>query len=549
MGQEGYQPFMNEFNEKMEEKRLLALEGFLDKVKKDYSPENIQNRRRQLLEIFSSMDLDLNDLKKIAERFNLTIALDAQTRPKNIVDALLPPAPIETDSSTGQEDDTELDILHTDDTLVPTDGNHAGIQKKEDEAPFKEKETMERVKMLIDFLHEYGIESNQYTILKGKNKPNMMRKESYTLVMIPSLQSMVLVCDEVENTTFVIRDLPEDPSEYYDLTKDELKSHPKVARQINWSNKKNWTEKILDALTDPNDTFNKKEIKKEFLTLEQLKQAVQATGVNNIEKYHKARKDNPDWPSAPGTHYDSWIDWLDLFGKERIEFLTLESLKQAVHEASVDSYGEYKEAQKNHPDWPCSPNATYKDKGWVDWPNLFGKERVELLSLEDLRQAVRNEGVESPKKYKKTRKNHPEWPSNPNKIYKKKGWIDWPDLFGKERKKFLTLETLKQAVHEASVDNKSKYLKAQKDHPEWPSTPDETYRGKGWVDWPNLFGKERVEFLTLEALKQSVHEASVDSSTKYRQAQKNHPEWPSNPDTTYKDKGWVDWPNLWEKEK
>ena len=536
---------MNEFNKKMDEKRIQALRSFLDKVKESNDPQDRKMRRQQLLKMISSLDLSLDDMKTIMNEFDTEISLDGKLRPLDIVNALLPDK--EKSDPKRKNDDVELDIINIGETFVPTDGTSRGPQEGKGETPFEQKETIERTKILINFLHENGIQSQQYAILKGKNKPNMMRKESYALVIIPSLESMILVCDEVGNTTFVVRDLPTNPEEYYELTKDELKTHTKVANQINWSKKEGeWQEKILDALTDPNTTFDKKEKtdKKErsgFLTLEKLKEAVKADGVDSEPKYRTEQKQHSDWPSAPDRHYDDWDSWLNLFNKEKPNFLTLEEFEVAIKTAGVDSVEKYRKEQKQQPTWPSNPDTHYSN--WISWLGLFGREKPNFLTLEKLKIAVKAAGVDSKDKYLEIQKQQPTWPSNPSRHYDNCG--SWLDLFGREKPNFLTLEKLKAAVKAAGVNSPRPYTQSQKQQPTWPSNPNTYY--SNWTSWTDLFGREKANLLTLEKLKAAVKAAGVNSPRSYTQSQKQHLDWPSHPDRHYD--GWGSWLDLFDKEK
>jgi hypothetical protein len=88
------------------------------------------------------------------------------------------------------------------------------------------------------------------------------------------------------------------------------------------------------------------------------------------------------------------------------------------------------------------------------------------------------------------------------------------------------------------------YLKERKKHPEWPSVPFEFYKNSGWVSWNDLFGKEKIKYLTLDELKSVLRNKKVKTTTEYRKLQKEHPEWPSNPPRAFKNSGWINWDDL-----
>jgi len=81
----------------------------------------------------------------------------------------------------------------------------------------------------------------------------------------------------------------------------------------------------------------------------------------------------------------------------------------------------------------------YKDKGWIDWSelvgreNLFKKERLDFNAFQaEVRSIFPGTGIVS-QWYGQERRKHPTWPSNPDKFYKGKGWIGWPQLVGRKK--------------------------------------------------------------------------------------------------------------------
>ena len=88
-------------------------------------------------------------------------------------------------------------------------------------------------------------------------------------------------------------------------------------------------------------------------------------------------------------------------------------------------------------------------------------------------------------------------PSNPDKKYGGKGWVSWPDwmgYIGRTGAKASTFLPFKAARLVA----RGLGLKGWKEWEEWkksgdrpldiPSAPDQVYRGKGWVSWPDWLG-------------------------------------------------------------
>ena len=470
--------YMTRFNRDLVNPGLLAIKRLIERVEKDDKQQR-EIKRNQLLSTFATTNIDSDYIRNILEYFNIDIISGKLPSIKELSVMLIPDV---------EDDGVTYKVTQLKDTFVPTDEKSTKIVPNPEGTPFKEADTIERVGMLINFLKENDIEVKSYHILKGQNAPEMMRKESYVLCIIPSLDSMVLVCNEEGNVSFVIRDLPVDPKQYYKLTKDQLKDHPKIAPHIRWSDQKTWETQILDMLTDPRTSFDKtRSDRVEKITLDQLRVAVKEAGINSAREYFKIRtEDHLEWPLHPERCYQGWESWLDLFDKEKIEYLTLEKLKVAVKEAGINSEGEYKKYKEENmlKEWPSNPDKYYDI--WESWPDLFGREKPNFLTLNELKLAVKEAGVNSQTKYHETRKKHPNWPSQP---YTLEGWKSWLDLLNKAEL-VKTLEELKIAVREARVSSIEEYkMVRKKDHPEWPSHPDGKYLGKGWKSWSDLFGR------------------------------------------------------------
>ena len=90
-------------------------------------------------------------------------------------------------------------------------------------------------------------------------------------------------------------------------------------------------------------------------------------------------------------------------------------------------------------------------------------------------------------------------PGTPYQTYRDGGWVSWPDWLGYERQcaapgSFLPFERGRIFVHTLK-------LKGQKEWHEWsksaqrpvniPSHPDRTYRDDGWVSWSDWLGYEK----------------------------------------------------------
>jgi len=100
---------------------------------------------------------------------------------------------------------------------------------------------------------------------------------------------------------------------------------------------------------------------------------------------------HPNWPASPSEAYrdDDWVGFPELVGKEnhlKKEFLLFEDFQTEVrglYSGQTDISGWYKGERKSkdtegklkHPNWPAAPHEIYKNKGWVGFPELVGKNK------------------------------------------------------------------------------------------------------------------------------------------------------------------------------
>lgn len=140
--------------------------------------------------------------------------------------------------------------------VLPTDerdfilGSGKGIEKKEH---------IPRSQYLVELLSELGL---KYSLILGKNNPEMFRELPYNIFYIFDKDVMVLVNNEEGNATFVVHGVKnaEDCVSLSQLTKSQLKlSEGKDVRVINWENDvSKWKKDIADALLSSDVTEDKK---------------------------------------------------------------------------------------------------------------------------------------------------------------------------------------------------------------------------------------------------------------------------------------------------
>jgi hypothetical protein len=158
------------------------------------------------------------------------------------------------------------------------------------------------------------------------------------------------------------------------------------------------------------------------------------------------------------------------------------------------------------------------------------------------------------KEYNKSGKRPSNIPSNPDRTYRDAGWVSWPDWLGfegKQRKQngkgsalsFEAARTFVRSLKLGSAREREEYSKSGKRPSNIPSNPDKTYRDAGWVSYPNWLGYEGKEglarggALSFEAARTFVRTLKLRSHKEwkeYRKSGKRPSNITSNPDKVYR---------------
>ncbi len=126
----------------------------------------------------------------------------------------------------------------------------------------------------------------------------------------------------------------------------------------------------------------------------------------------------------------------------------------------------------------------------------------------------------------------------------------------KEKKELLPFDKFQQEVktlYTGEGNVQRWYHQERKNHSDWPSTPNRTYRNFGWVDWSKLVEKEnkfKKEFLSFDVFEAEVKDLYYERDDVprirewYEKERSSHSNWPSSPQKIYKDNGWKSWLKL-----
>lgn len=347
-----------------------------------------------------------------------------------------------------------------DSPLTLNNGTGQGIEKKK---------LIPRLLTLLYILEtDFDIKKEQVKIIEGKVTPEMVRQTPYVRVEVTDMGRLIYICDEEGNASYVFdTDKLEEAgisTETLDVSdkgaiNELIVKHPGIGARVIQT--KNWRMKISELLDNPIpeksleenpekptvSEFTRRE-KREFLSFGEFQAEIIRLypGEENLaEWYDKERKKHKNWPTTPYRTYKGkgWEGFPKLVGKENpMKFFAFEDFKAEIlkfYRGEKDVQRWYKQTRKKHLHWFGNPVREYKDRGWKGWPELVDREnrtKIEYLSLQDLEKAVQASypgKINAQDWYKKERKNHTNWPSNPDRFYKDKGWTGWPDFVVKKK--------------------------------------------------------------------------------------------------------------------
>ena len=162
--------------------------------------------------------------------------------------------------------------------------------------------------------------------------------------------------------------------------------------------------------------------------------------------WSKAGQRPSNIPSSPYRTYrdDGWIsmpDWLGYTGvTQRKDMLTFAAARVIVWKLKLKGQKEWKEWSKSGQrptNIPATPSRTYRDDGWISYPDWLGYEGRALpgsmLPFAVARAIVQKLKLESREKWREWRKSGQRpsnIPSDPSEVYRDDGWISYPDWLG-----------------------------------------------------------------------------------------------------------------------
>jgi superfamily II DNA or RNA helicase len=290
-------------------------------------------------------------------------------------------------------------------------------------------------------------------------------------------------------------------------------------------------------------------------------QSLKLKSTNEWRKYTKSADYNVLIPKAPNNHYRNkgWVNFGTWLGTHVIadnlkKYYTYEEAKSFLkfkNLTSKEDFDKFK-SQESFPGFiPKMPDIKYRKTGeWKGWPDFLSytrKHKWDFLPFEQARGIVRNLNLKNSEDWRKYTKsdNFPKnIPKAPGLVYLEE-WLGIGDWLGTGRiadhkKEFLSFEEARKLARSYNFIkmNEWKSFQYSKDFPiNLPKSPDNVYKDKGWISWPDFLGYEKNEFYEFNEARKIVHSLKLKSQSQwylYCKSSEFDPKLPKSPKSVYK---------------
>ena len=226
---------------------------------------------------------------------------------------------------------------------------------------------------------------------------------------------------------------------------------------------------------------------------------------------------------------------------------------------------------------PAYPDKTYRDRGWQGWGDWLGTGTIaprlrKYRSFTKARAFVRQLGLTSSAEWNAYTKGKllnkqklPEdIPRTPSQAYEGKGWQNLGDWLGTGTtatylRKYRSFTKARTFVRQLGLKNRAQWnaytkgqlLKKKKLPEDIPANPSRQYKGKGWQGYGDWLGTGTIAtfdrtFRPFKRARAFVRQLGLNSTAEWDayctgrlpQKGKRPQDIPSNPNKTYKGKGW-----------
>ena len=256
-----------------------------------------------------------------------------------------------------------------------------------------------------------------------------------------------------------------------------------------------------------------------YMEYDEAKYMLSTLKIKNSLEYKELVKNGKleKLPTRPERYYKKrgWMSWADFLSnnniiacQDRVDyyycFVDATKVVQKLRFKNITDY--HKRARCIDNRLPRNPDTFYSE--WDGWSKYLGidiisdnQKHANYLSYDEAKVYMKNNypNIKSGSQWKKFRDNNdiPLFlPLNPWHTYKNKGWLGWGDYLGtgnvsNKDKVYLPYEEAEKIIHTYSLNNNREWREFIKNNKNLgiPSSPDKTYKDKGWVNWYVWLGK------------------------------------------------------------
>ena len=277
----------------------------------------------------------------------------------------------------------------------------------------------------------------------------------------------------------------------------------------------------------------------------------------------------PDIPSNPQLIYSEWNSWGDWLGTDNIatKFFDFPDFGEAlnqVHSLKLKSMSEYrKRIREDKIHLPYNPHTVYQNY-WIDSGHWLGTGFVATSKriyrcFQDAKSFAQTLGLKSQTdwfEYAKSGDKPDDIPYGPQTVYKSKGWVSWADWLGTENEiiDYWDFQSARAYVQQKGIKTKAEwdlFCNSGNKPKQIPFYPNQVYKNKGWVSFPDFFRgelspRQKHLFLNFDDAKNIIHRLNLKSETEWRKYKSKNSlpaGIPKTPEKFYIDK-WRGWPDF-----
>jgi len=309
-------------------------------------------------------------------------------------------------------------------------------------------------------------------------------------------------------------------------------------------------------------TFTIQTGQRKYLTYSNAKKYLKPLKINSVNEYRSyIRRNHIDFlPAAPNIVYKEFISFNDWLGKKEKVFKTFNEARKYSRSLKLTKFNDWRlhTKKKEFPiDIPTAPWTTYKNE-WIDTSDWLGykieTKNIAYLPFKKARKIARSFKLKSYSEWRNFIKNPLNkingLPTNPNIVYKNKGWINIYDWIGvEERVPILPFKKARDYVIKKKFNSKSEYLNyIKKNNIQYLTVvPKRTYKNDGWINTNDyLFGLPNLgKWMSFSEAKAEIQKMDIQSGSeflkKYNKRVFPFSNIPKQPSRYYENwKGWSD---------